>query len=306
MKLLKNFLCGVLSMVMLTTGIVVSAEDGITVRISGKTIDFDVPPQIINERTMVPLRAIFEALGASVNWDEATRTITSEKDGTSIKMTVDSSVMYVNDNEVTLDSPACIVDGRTLVPVRAISEAYNTNVDWNGDTKTVIISSTDNGTIDTQSNENNTVNSSPGNLLASQIINKGSYNKQTNLYSVYEYNYLNKKGISLLLSCKMKDDNNVDWIGFVFTSEKDKYTSKVSLIIDEVNGSSVKSTFTSQFGEQTMFGLFSSTDGKFYKVSSSYDESIYHSTSEMETFATEQEQLTIDIINNSLKESLLT
>ena len=49
--------------------------------------------------------------------------------------------MYVNDNAVTLDSPACVVNDRTLVPVRAISEAYKTKVDWNGDTRTVTISS---------------------------------------------------------------------------------------------------------------------------------------------------------------------
>ncbi len=138
----------VLSILLSFTQISVMADDAITVKFSGgQPLEFDVPPQIINERTMVPLRAIFEALGASVNWDEATRTITSEKDGTSIKMTVDSSIMYVNGNEVTLDSPACVVDGRTLVPVRAISEAYNTNVDWNGDTRTVTITSSDAGEV---------------------------------------------------------------------------------------------------------------------------------------------------------------
>ena len=90
---------------------------------------------------MVPLRAIFEALGASVEWNQETKTVTSTKGDTTIKLTIDSNTMYVNDNAVTLDSPACVVNDRTLVPVRAISEAYKTKVDWNGDTRTVTISS---------------------------------------------------------------------------------------------------------------------------------------------------------------------
>lgn len=119
----------------------VMAENDIQVKLDGKTLSFDVPPQIINDRTMVPLRAIFEALGATVDWNQETKTVTSTKGDTTIKLTIDSNTMYVNDNTVTLDSPACVVDDRTLVPVRAISEAYNTKVDWNGDTRTVVISS---------------------------------------------------------------------------------------------------------------------------------------------------------------------
>ncbi len=113
----------------------------ISVYINGKQVVFDVPPQIINDRTMVPLRAIFEALGASVDWNQDARTVTSTKGNTTIQLTIDSNTMYVNGNTVTLDSPACIINDRTLVPVRAISEAYNTKVDWNGDTRTVTITS---------------------------------------------------------------------------------------------------------------------------------------------------------------------
>ena len=143
MKLLKKILCGVLSATMLITSAVipVMAENDIQVKLDGKTLSFDVPPQIINDRTMVPLRAIFEALGATVDWNQETKTVTSTKGDTTIKLTIDSNTMYVNDNTVTLDSPACVVNDRTLVPVRAISEAYNTKVDWNGDTRTVVISS---------------------------------------------------------------------------------------------------------------------------------------------------------------------
>ncbi len=142
MKSLKKLLCGVLTAAMLTTAAVMpaAAEENITVKLNGTALSFDTPPQTINDRTMVPLRAIFEALGASVDWNDDTQTVTSTKNGTTIQLTINSSTMYVNGNAVTLDSPACMVNDRTLVPVRAIAEAYNTTVSWDEATQTVNIS----------------------------------------------------------------------------------------------------------------------------------------------------------------------
>ena len=116
-----------------------NTNSGITVTLNGKALQFDVQPQLINSRTMVPLRAIFEALGATVNCNDDTQTVTSSKDNTSISLTINSSTMYVNGSSITLDSPACIIDGRTLVPVRAISEAYGVNVEWQQATQTVVL-----------------------------------------------------------------------------------------------------------------------------------------------------------------------
>lgn len=124
---------------LLSLTVPVLAGNDITVKIDGKIIDFDVPPQLINNRTMVPLRAIFEALGASVEWNGETQTVTSTKDKTTISLTINSTLMVVNGKDVALDSPACLIDGRTLVPVRAISEAFGTTVEWNGKTSTVLL-----------------------------------------------------------------------------------------------------------------------------------------------------------------------
>jgi hypothetical protein len=115
------------------------AADNITVKLNGSALSFDVAPQIINDRTMVPMRKIFESLGASVDWNGDTRTITSSKGDTSIVMAIDNPVMTVNGTEVTLDSAPVIVDDRTLVPVRAIAESFGSTVDWDGSTKTVTI-----------------------------------------------------------------------------------------------------------------------------------------------------------------------
>jgi len=133
MKSIKKTLCLFLTILMMVSAITpVMANGDIKVRIDGEQITFDVPPQLINNRTMVPLRAIFEALGATVYWNNNTQTVTSTKGATTISLTINNPIMYVNGAAVTLDSPACLVSGRTLVPVRAISEAFGTTVDWDG------------------------------------------------------------------------------------------------------------------------------------------------------------------------------
>ena len=115
--------------------------DGINVTINDKAQTYDVMPVIDNGRTLVPMRGIFEALGADILWDDATKTVTGTKDGTKITLQIGNTLAKVNDNDVTLDVAAKIIEGRTMVPVRFISEALGCNVDWNGDTKTVIINS---------------------------------------------------------------------------------------------------------------------------------------------------------------------
>ena len=128
---------------MIVTAVIpVMAENNIKVRLGDELIKFDVQPQLINNRTMVPLRAIFEALGATVDWNGDTQTIISTKEDTTISLTINDPTMYVDGKPVKLDSPACLVNGRTLVPVRAISEAFNLKVDWDNSTKTVLIKKT--------------------------------------------------------------------------------------------------------------------------------------------------------------------
>lgn len=105
-------------------------------------IELDVPAQLINDRTLVPMRAIFEALDAVVTWDDATQTAIGEKDGVVIKITIDSNIMYVGEEAVEIDVPAQLVNDRTLVPVRAISEAFGSQVTWDEASETVIIKST--------------------------------------------------------------------------------------------------------------------------------------------------------------------
>lgn len=122
----------------------VSAEN-VNVVLNGMPISFDVPAQTINDRTMVPMRAIFEAIGAEVDWDDESQTAYGYKTGINIHIQVDSNVMLKNFNDILLDTPAQLIDGRVLVPVRAVSESFGINVDWDEASKTVKL--TDNNVL---------------------------------------------------------------------------------------------------------------------------------------------------------------
>ena len=114
----------------------------ITVTINNQQIQFDQPPIIIDGRTLVPLRAIFEGLGATVDWNGNTQTVTAKRENTTVKITIGDNKLYVNGNTVNLDVPAQIISDRTLVPVRAVSEAFDCKVDWDSNKHNVSISNT--------------------------------------------------------------------------------------------------------------------------------------------------------------------
>lgn len=115
------------------------ADNEIKVTVDGEKVDFAQKPASVDGRTLVPMRAIFEVMGADVKWDNTTRTVTSTKGDILVAMTIDNSVIHVNGNEVTLDVAPTIIDGATMVPARAVAEAFGADVTWDADTKTVII-----------------------------------------------------------------------------------------------------------------------------------------------------------------------
>ena len=117
----------------------VNAEEDIRVFLDGQKISFDVPPQIINDYTMVPMRAIFEALGYYVDWNDADKSITAVNGSNTIFMKLLSNEMTYNEDVITLDIAPMSIDGRTLVPVRAISETSGYNVSWDGANRAVMI-----------------------------------------------------------------------------------------------------------------------------------------------------------------------
>ncbi len=136
---MKRIITIFMILTMVLSVVQVSANEVITVTVNDEKVEFDVPPMTVNDRTMVPLRAIFEKLGATVSYNDATREITAKRENTVVKLTVDSNIMYVNEKEIVLDVTAFETGGRTLVPVRAISEAFGCLVNWHEEEKFVEI-----------------------------------------------------------------------------------------------------------------------------------------------------------------------
>ncbi|MDO5804195.1 MAG: copper amine oxidase N-terminal domain-containing protein [Clostridia bacterium] len=128
----------------------ISNNSSIKIILNGEELTFDQPPYIENGTTMVPMRAIFEALGASVDYDTETKAITATKGSTVIKLFANSDTGTVNGKEVTLTSPVANKNGTTMVPLRLVSEALGAEVSWDAETKIITIknentsSSTDN------------------------------------------------------------------------------------------------------------------------------------------------------------------
>jgi len=111
----------------------------ISVLINGEKIEFDQPPVIINDRVMVPFRKIFEALDAEVEWDGENQTVTGRKQGIVIRLNIGMDSAFVDGRKKSMDVAPIIENGRTLVPVRFIAESLGVKVDWDADTRTVII-----------------------------------------------------------------------------------------------------------------------------------------------------------------------
>ena len=105
----------------------------------GEIKENDVAPLIINGRTMLPARFVTEALGGSVSWDGEKREVIIEKEGLKLILTIDKDTAILNGEEVKLDAPAFIENGRTYTPVRFIAEALGASVSWNTETREVTI-----------------------------------------------------------------------------------------------------------------------------------------------------------------------
>ncbi len=111
----------------------------VDVKINGEIQTFDQPAILKDGRTLVPLRGVFEELGASVSWDSSTDTVHVKKDDKHIKLKVGSKTAYINGQKVTLDVSSQLIKGRTMVPLRFVSEALGASVSWDGKTNTASI-----------------------------------------------------------------------------------------------------------------------------------------------------------------------
>ncbi|MBQ3427778.1 MAG: copper amine oxidase N-terminal domain-containing protein [Clostridia bacterium] len=119
-----------------------SVNSGITVYYNGTRISFHSygqNPELLASRTLVPLRSIFEAMGADVDWDNTTSTAIAKRNKVEIRVQIGANEIYKDGKSIPVDVPAQLLNDRTMVPVRVIAEAFGADVQWNENGKCVLI-----------------------------------------------------------------------------------------------------------------------------------------------------------------------
>ena len=187
---------------------------------------FDSPPQLINGRTMVPLRAIFEAMGAHIDWNGYTQTVTAVKDDTIVVLTIGNTSPTINKQIVKIDQPGIIINGRTFAPLRFVAEAFGGTVDWNDKTQTAYIS------MYLQSTSGNAEINNDKLLFRSSnknrcIINGNDLAKGVTLNKVFEFKNPNISTIEVLI--KRGSPNGTDIILMPY-NKNDKFNINYILL----------------------------------------------------------------------------
>lgn len=140
MKLSKRILCAMLAvMLMLAVAPSAFAAGEITIQIDGQTISSDTSPVVVNGTTLVPLRVVTENLGASVSWNQAKKQATIKTAAYTVVFTIGAKNYTVNGKTMTLTVPPQNINGKTMIPLRALSEAIGANVSYNATTRVAAV-----------------------------------------------------------------------------------------------------------------------------------------------------------------------
>ncbi|ABO49158.1 cell wall hydrolase/autolysin [Desulforamulus reducens MI-1] len=160
--------------------------------INNQPVKSDVSPQIIDGRVLVPLRVISESLGALVDWEKDSQTVKIQDQHKTLRLQLQNKITYVNDQPLELDVPPLMLDNRTMVPLRFISEQLGARVSWIGTEKKVII----------ERSENNSVKDGPTSVPADRKLTNVSY-EETEEKSVIEIEV--KEGTNKVFELKNPD-----------------------------------------------------------------------------------------------------
>lgn len=139
---LKIAIFSLIVLTLLSGTVFAQDESKINVLIDNKVILFDVDPIVIEGRTMVPFRKIFEIFEFKVDWAASTSTVLANKGSQTIVLQINNKKSFVNNKQLIMDVPAQLINGRTMVPLRFISENIGATVNWIEETRTVNITST--------------------------------------------------------------------------------------------------------------------------------------------------------------------
>ncbi len=136
---MKKLLVFLICLTLFLQTAVFSADDSIKIFFKNQQITSDVEPYIENSRTMVPVRMVAEKMGYDVLWNPVNRMVTLLSSENRILLTIDKTIATVGEKKVEMDTPALIKQDRTFVPIRFVSEHFGYHVDWDNDTRSVLI-----------------------------------------------------------------------------------------------------------------------------------------------------------------------
>lgn len=114
----------------------------VKVLLNGNQVEFDQPPEIVDGRTLVPIRAVMEKMGGEVVWHGDTNTTEIRFDGNRMQLVLNSQTAFYNGEAYKLDVAPQAINNRTLMPLRFVAEKFGFDVGWDGETRTVIITTT--------------------------------------------------------------------------------------------------------------------------------------------------------------------
>jgi len=137
----KYFMIIVFLLMFLSANAAYAEEGDIRVILDGEELAFDVPPQIVNGRVLVPLRRIFESMGATIDYDSEKQKIMAWKGETLLSLVIGDTSPMINGKIVPIDQPGIIINGRTLAPLRFVAESFGGSVDWDSASQTATITS---------------------------------------------------------------------------------------------------------------------------------------------------------------------
>ncbi len=233
----------------------------VTVELNGEPINFTdangqtVNAQIINNRTMVPLRKIFELLGAEIEWNGSTQTVVATKGDTIIKLQINNPTAEISRagvmQKIALDSKPIILNDRTLIPLRFVSESLGKQVAWNQDTQTAIIVDYEYfmNTISKKapifyealSKKNNSTTPTTLNITKEYFDLKNSaFNTASSINAIIYNNSKNNKKVSISItgnSALLNDIKNESWSNFDINLKFDEngvYHTSTSSILNKM------------------------------------------------------------------------
>lgn len=153
---MKKVLVLLLASAIALCSIAVLAEETANVAVDDVLVKFDQPPVVVDGRTLVPIRAVAEQIGAEVRWNENTQTATVIYKGIGVALQIGNIQMVVRnlttseERQVALDVAPQTYNGRTLLPIRAILEEFGCKVSWDASSSTVVITTSDYNALQTQ------------------------------------------------------------------------------------------------------------------------------------------------------------